>query len=359
MSLPRFTQKRLDTYRFNPPQDIVDANVVKRCELGKDLATATQLARSLNKKIDLWRKGKDESVEVYDKSTVNQVINAYTKSWDFAQLRDKTQTDYQYFMRQLSEDIGNRKYKSVTLKDAKQIYNKWLNRGITFANHACSVSSRLFTYAVQFDDKPFNPFSQVTRKTPLQRKVVWTRTDVTKFLETAYAEFDTRNVGLIVQMAYEWVQRLGDMRLLEWTSIKDRQVHIKQSKRRAEVFLPISEELFDMLEQQRKDFGFQRYICPQIKPVQGEFLPYSLYGLSKKGRDVMRKAGLSDELRLMDIRRTGTTEMVDAGVSLGQIMSVTGHTNPSSVKPYMKNTFTSANNALTTRKEHVRSVYNG
>ena len=77
MSLPRFTQKRLDTYRFNPPQDIVDANVVKRCELGKDLATATQLARSLNKKIDLWRKGKDESVKVYDKSTVNQVINAY------------------------------------------------------------------------------------------------------------------------------------------------------------------------------------------------------------------------------------------------------------------------------------------
>ena len=159
-------------------------------------------------------------------------------------------------------------------------------------------------------------------------------------------------------MAYEWVQRLGDMRLLEWTSNKDRQVHIKQSKRRAEVFLPISEELFDMLEQQRNDFGFQRYICPQIKPVQGEFLPYSLYGLSKKGRDVMRKAGLSDELRLMDIRRTGTTEMVDAGVSLGQIMSVTGHTNPSSVKPYMKNTFTSANNALTTRKEHVKSMYN-
>jgi hypothetical protein len=158
-------------------------------------------------------------------------------------------------------------------------------------------------------------------------------------------------------MAYEWVQRLGDMRLLEWTSIKDRQVHIKQSKRRAEVFLPISEDLFDMLEQQRKDFGFQRYICPQIKPVQGEFLPYSLYGLSKKGRDVMRKAELSDELRLMDIRRTGTTEMVDAGVSLGQIMSVTGHTNPSSVKPYMKNTFTSANNALTTRSEHVKSVY--
>jgi hypothetical protein len=42
--------------------------------------------------------------------------------------------------------------------------------------------------------------------------------------------------------------------------------------------------------------------------------------------------------------------MVDAGVSMGNIMSVTGHANPQSVKPYMKNTYTSANLALTQRK---------
>ena len=40
--------------------------------------------------------------------------------------------------------------------------------------------------------------------------------------------------------------------------------------------------------------------------------------------------------------------MVEAGVSMGQIMSVTGHANPQSVKPYMKNTLDSAKNALTT-----------
>ena len=64
----------------------------------------------------------------------------------------------------------------------------------------------------------------------------------------------------------------------------------------------------------------------------------------------MDRAGLSKELRLSDLRRTGTTEMVDAGVSMGNIMSVTGHSNPQSVKPYMKNTFASANVALNLRK---------
>ena len=53
----------------------------------------------------------------------------------------------------------------------------------------------------------------------------------------------------------------------------------------------------------------------------------------------MDDAGLSSELQLRDLRRTGTTEMVDAGVSIGQIMSVTGHANPQSVKPYMKHTY--------------------
>jgi hypothetical protein len=37
-------------------------------------------------------------------------------------------------------------------------------------------------------------------------------------------------------------------------------------------------------------------------------------------------------------------------------MAVTGHANPQSVKPYLKNTYTSANNALTLRNNHVKST---
>jgi integrase len=70
----------------------------------------------------------------------------------------------------------------------------------------------------------------------------------------------------------------------------------------------------------------------------------------------MNDAGLPPELRLSDLRRTGTTEMVEAGVGMAQIMSVTGHANPSSVKPYLKNTLKSANSALTARKIHGTSI---
>ena len=33
-------------------------------------------------------------------------------------------------------------------------------------------------------------------------------------LDAAYGDFSTRNIGLIAHMAYEWCQRVGDMRLL-------------------------------------------------------------------------------------------------------------------------------------------------
>ena len=148
------------------------------------------------------------------------------------------------------------------------------------------------------------------------------------------------------------------MRMLEWSSVNlDTSIlSLEQSKRRAQVFLPISDELKTMLTQQQKDFGFQPYVAPRPRPVGGKYHPYSLERMSKAGRVVMKLAELPDELRLMDLRRTGTTEMVEAGVGIGQIMSVTGHANPSSVKPYMKNTLKSADYALTERNKHVKSI---
>ena len=133
-------------------------------------------------------------------------------------------------------------------------------------------------------------------------------------------------------------------------------LNLEQSKRRARVELPISDDLFSMLEQQREEFGFQEYVAPYYKTMGGMFIPYSLQRVSVVAKRIMKQAGLPNNLWLMDFRRTGTTEMVEAGVSMGQIMSVTGHANPSSVKPYMKNTLASANNALTTRKDYLKNA---
>jgi integrase len=290
--------------------------------------------------------------------TVEDLVLTYYSSNDYSMLRDKSKADYKYFLNVLVGEFGDLAYDELSSKQAKHAYEEWVKRGISFANHVCTVSSLVYRYAIDMEYAMVNPFANVKRKTPPQRKVVWSEDDVRQFLDRAYGLWGSRSVGLIVHMAYEWCQRLGDMRLLQWDNIDfdSRKLYLEQSKRRAEVCLPIEDDLFDMLVQQKEDFGFQAFVAPRVFPHRGEYHPYSMQRLSKAGRAIMRQIGLPEELRLMDLRRTGTTQMVEAGVPMGQIMSVTGHSNPQSVKPYMKNTYASANNALTARKSYGKST---
>ena len=289
--------------------------------------------------------------------SINDLVQLYYRSNDFDMLRDTTKNDYKYFLGVVSASVGNEKFTGFTSRKAKWAYEEWVRRGVSFANHVATCASRVFNYAVEMEYAIQNPFTSIKRKPEIKRKVVWKHEDVLKFLDVAYADFTTRNIGLIIQMTYEWCQRIGDMRTLEWEDIDfdDKVLTLEQSKRRAEVFLPISDDLMSMLHEQHKDFGFQRYVAPHVTPTRGVFYPYAMQRFSKNGRAVMRKAGLSERLRLMDLRRTGVVQMVDKGVPLTNIMAVTGHANVASVKPYLKNTYTSANEALTRRNVSVQS----
>jgi len=345
-------------YRYNPSARYIDEGIVTRTNLGSDLSIAKKQANEFNKLIDAFLQQQSEVVSVQNNPTVQGLADEYLLSSDFNMLADKSKQDYQYFIKNMLSTIVESKHLSRTyLKNmngakAKKSYEVWLNRGISMANHICSVSRKMYSYGMEMGYVQSNPFSTFKCRTPKSRKTLWTRDQVKQFLDYAYTNFKTRNLGLIVQMAYEWCQRIGDMRLLKFEYIDfDKGIlHLEQSKRRATVHLPISKDLLAMLVQQKEDYGFQEYVAPMPKAIRGAYKPYSLHGISKLGRVAMSSAGLPNELRLADLRRTGTTEMVEAGVSMGQIMSVTGHANPNSVMPYMKNTYLSAKKALTTRE---------
>ncbi len=289
--------------------------------------------------------------------SIDDLIKLYYNSNDYDMLRDTTKSDYKYFLGVVADSIGKDKFKGFTSRKAKWAYEDWVRRGVSFANHVATCASRVFNYAIEMEYAMQNPFTSIKRKPEIKRKVVWKHEDVLKFLDVAYSDFTTRNIGLIIQMTYEWCQRIGDMRTLRWSNLdfENKLLTLEQSKRRAEVFLPISDDLMAMLQDQHEDFGFQEYVAPHILPVHGVYYPYAMQRFSKNGRAVMRKAGLSESLRLMDLRRTGVVQMVDKGVPLPNIMSVTGHANVASVKPYLKNTYTSANEALTRRNVSVQS----
>ena len=291
------------------------------------------------------------------KSTVAELIEVYMGSPQYLALRSKTQKNYEYNLSRASKtDMGWEKFGSIKLRklivsDCKMAYQDWLKSGIRTANIISTVLSVVLNFGEELEVLTKNPMRLVSKMKEKQRKVMWTQSQVRDFLDCAYGEFKWRSVGLIVHMAYEFAQRVGDMRLLEWDNLnlEEGTLHLVQSKKRAEVSMPIQTDLLKMLQQQEYDFGFQKYVTPHVYQKNGAYRPYTDVEVSPIVNEIKSACGLPAELQAMDMRRTAITEMVEAGVDTTQIMSVSGHNSPNSMSPYLKHTFASANNALSRR----------
>jgi len=297
--------------------------------------------------------------------TVGDMVQYYLHSPQFLALRPRSQKDYEYTLGKAlqtavspSKRFESLRISKVSVSDCKIIYQDWLQRGKRMANNTATILSVVFNMAEELELLASNPMRRVKKAKQDVRRVMWSRDQVKLFLDTAYGEYKWRSIGLIVHMAYEFAQRVGDMRLLEWKNVDldTKRLNLVQSKRRAEVHIPINPKLFAMLEQQHKDFGFQEYVAPHVKAINGAYKPYNEFDISILVNEVKFQAGLPKELTAMDMRRTAITEMVEAGVDTTQIMAVSGHNSPQSMRPYIKHTFKSANNALAKRESHRDEV---
>ena len=290
-------------------------------------------------------------------ATLEEVINFYRNSDVYRRLSSSSQKDYDnHLSATLTTEVEGKMLRAYRCKNLKvrhitQAYEQWLNVGVRTANYRRSVLSAAWKHAMRHDVMIHNPISLVKTEVPEPRRVHWTREQVSIFLDTAYSDFRWRSIGLIVHMAYDWGQRVGDIRLLTWNSLDLNQCRIDmiQSKRNAEIHLPISQGLCSMLRQQKEDFGFQEYVAPRIKPRAGAYTPYDKEEISNLINVLLDEANLPRELTAMDLRRTAVTEMMEGGADLVGIMQVTGHKNTASVKPYMVNTFSGASKALSAR----------
>ena len=294
-----------------------------------------------------------------DKSTLHALFMFYKTTNSFNKLREQTKRDYcnvvnSALMVKIDTGLmlGNIKLGALSRQHIKLAYEKWLERGVRTANMSHSVLRKVLNVAIEYDIVSTNPLTGIERQQERARKVSWTKEQVKLFLNTAYSKWRWRNIGLIAHMAYEWCQRVGDMRNLRWKNINfdDQILTLEQSKRRAEVFLPISDNLTRMLTQQNEDFGFQEYVAPSVRPFRGVYRPYTPTQVSFIANKIKAVCELPMELHVMDMRRTGITEMVDSGVDITQIMSVSGHQNLQSVTPYIKHTLNASKSALSKRQ---------
>ena len=358
--IPKHTRKERNSdgefvWVYQPPKKAVECGIVMPITCEAERYASYQMIQEQNKKLEEWQRFVISQKIPTDKSTLYALFRFYQTTHSFNKLREQTKRDYRNLIHSglMTKIKGGRTLQNIKLgrlcrSDIKSAYEKWLERGVRTANITHSVLRKILNVALEYDIIVSNPCLGIEKQKELARKIVWTQKEVQLFLETAYSKWTWRNIGLITHMAYDWGQRVGDMRELKWSCINfdDEVLTLEQSKRRSEVFLPISDGMLRMLKTQRDDFGFQQYVAPNVSAYKGVYRPYDKTQISTKANEIKEKCGLPQDLKIMDMRRTKITEMVDAGVDITQIMSVSGHQNIQSVTPYVKHTLKSAKSAL-------------
>ena len=346
------------TWFFKPPKDAALAGVVKAQSFRDGRAARYEIPR-LVELVEQFRNGEIVTGSIGRKSNFKQVLAHYLNTKHFSSLSRNTQHNYEYKLRAIcltevfGHVVGSIKVDQLTTPICTEMYDTWEEEvGTDHANQSARIFSVLVNYCVSLDMLNYNPMGRVKKRIHEPRSVIWTHEQVELFLDTAFRDFRWRSIGLLVLLAYEWGQRPTDIRNLTWSSVDlgTSRVIIKQSKRGAVVELPIPPNILDMLIEQKKDWDFQPYVIPHHRPSDGAYIPLSCGQVGQLTNEVKASAGLPDELRAGDLRKTAIVQLIESGVDQLAIMSVTGHKNVASLNPYNKHNYRTAKSALDKRK---------
>ena len=155
-------------------------------------------------------------------ATIEEVVDFYRNSDAYRRLSGSSQKDYDnHLSAVLITEVEGKLLRAYRCKNLKvrhmtQAYEQWLQVGVRTANYRRSVFSAAWKHAMRHDVMIHNPIALIETVSDKSRKVIWNKSQVKEFLNVAYNDFRWRSIGLIVQMAYSWGQRIGDMRLLTW-----------------------------------------------------------------------------------------------------------------------------------------------
>lgn len=320
-----------EIYAFNPSQTLRD-KLGCVYEQFDDRIDAINAAIKADEAFKALKSG--EAVQkLHHKLTLDDLWDAFVGSSKWRKLAPKSQSTYSSNMRKAKSLIGGRPVSQFNGADAEALYKQLLSQ--TSEHHALGVMkvlSRTFANATRLELIKRNPFSTVEMTAPPARTIKWTDADVRTFVATADAH-GIGSIGTIALMAYELCQRPVDCRDMRWHNYKDGKFSFTQTKTGTAVWIPALQTLQQRMEQLVASSNQDPDAHIIIYERTGE--PYSDRLLRKKADQIRKLAGLSDDLKISDLRRSGASTLGDSGCTEDEIRAITGHRSRQVISTYV------------------------
>ena len=315
-----------------------------------DPLDAAREAEAINRDVDRWRKG-DTGPRIKHE-TLPWLIRLYKADPRYLDRRPATRKNYAWAMRQIeawSRRASDPPLASLRRRICREWYLSLREQGSDArAALVMSVLTLLLQFAVDEEIITTNPARNLRLRTPKPRAAVWRPEDVEALCKAAL-KAGRPSIALAVRLAAGLGQREGDILRLAWSQYAGGAFRIRQAKTGAFIEVPAGEALREELA-----------VAPRRGPVilinENTRRPWRSDTFSHVFADIRAAAKLA-HLQFRDLRRTAVVQLAEAGCTVPEIASITGHSIDRSaaiVEVYLPRNSTMARSAVTKLEEYKK-----
>lgn len=376
---PRYFVKAKSSYYWQPSSEL-RALGWKSMPLGKDRTTAVSTAIARNADVDAWVKEGSRPLDQEKPATpakvptrpgsCNALFDLYQSpatNPDYP-TNNHTKRHYDAAVAYMRKWIGPVPVRAVTPRMAKQRYDALAKTTPAQAAAFMRVARACFGKARFLADPGHplyigakdNPFIELDLKGTDSEGRLWTLEERDAMVKASFEGNGCcyPSIGVAIQLNWWLGQRQADILALGRRALEGDTLTIRQNKtsRRVELPVAILPQIHGLFERamlaQRVARDIESLTHLIVNEDTGQ--PWAAHAFRRTFREIREAAKLPDDLQFMHLRHTAVVEMEDAGATIPEIASVSGHSLQSVttiLERYGRRTKRQAANAINKRLE--------
>ena len=286
--------------------------------IAADDIEAVTKAKELNIELERWRQGTES--EVSEKGSIGWLIIEYKKSSRFKKLADSTQKLYQWNFLAIAKGFRGIPVDKITRQRALAFYEALITvGGKRKPSQIMQIARVMFQYGMDRGYNTTNPFKELRVEKAKPRQGIISPEAITVAKAKA-RELGLPSIARAIQIGYDAGQRPGDIRMLPRSNYDGQWLRIKQSKTGAIVDIPVYK-----IPSLKAELDTIEHDSLLILHEERTRKAYGKDMLCRRVREVFEAAGLSSDSQFRDLRRTAVVRLAEAGCTIPEICSITGH----------------------------------
>ena len=266
-----------------------------------------------------------EPVQVRKRDALSGVIQHYRAHHKFTRLAPRTRADYEKRLAYLDDKLGHLHPRQIERYHVIKWHDAWAEKFSPHrANYLLAVLKVVLEHAIDMGLTSTNPAKGVKahRYDKLDRQP-WPADLIAAYRDAAPLGTPAR---LVMELCLGTGQRIGDVLAMRWSDLEDGGVHVRQSKTKARLWIPLTAPLRAALDATDRRSLFLLTNRAGTGPLS--------YRAAAHAVSAIRAQIGAEAYDIHSWRYTATAELAALGLDDATIQAVTGHRTGAMVAKY-------------------------